>query len=152
MKPLFLIILSLTLGLHNLPAQTTNKWDTVNVPAVPLEIRCFYVDTVANELYVGGRILKDTVGGFTWQQQCILKYDGNQWDTLGLFNDQVLAMVVYNGELYAGGYFTNLYGQPAKHLAKYTGSTWQAMGNFNSTVWNLRVIDGELYAIWAASG
>ncbi len=82
----------------------------------------------------------------------IAAWDDTNWSALGVgFNDAVLALTVYNGELYAGGLFTatrdNL--TPLNHVAKWNGTTWQAVGDgLNDTVYTLCVdsLQNKLYA------
>ncbi|MBI4930662.1 MAG: hypothetical protein HY841_07860 [Bacteroidetes bacterium] len=93
-------------------------------------------DTLNNRLCVGGK--------FTW--------NGTNWDSLGsgmggVANAFVRALAMYNGELYAGGYFTTAGGNPANYIAKWNGITWLPVGTgMNDQVSALAVYNGELYA------
>jgi hypothetical protein len=55
-------------------------------------------------------------------------------------------LAVYNGELYAGGYFDAAHGDPGNHIAKWNGSSWSAVGSgLDNRASALLVYDGELY-------
>ena len=57
----------------------------------------------------------------------IARWDGTSWHPMGLgTNNEVFALCVYQGELIAGGNFS----QPAQKLAAWNGATWHAMGEF----------------------
>jgi len=43
-------------------------------------------------------------------------------------NAAVYALAVYSNEIYAGGDFTEIGGEPASFIAKWDGSTWSALG------------------------
>lgn len=62
----------------------------------------------------------------------VARWDGTAWHPLGTgFNGPVVALAVYNGELYAGGIFSGPgEGAPAAllRLARWTGTAWVAVG------------------------
>lgn len=61
-------------------------------------------------------------------------------------NNRVSAMTVYNGELYAGGWFTTAGGSTANYIAKWNGTTWIPLGaGVGNHVNALAVYNGELY-------
>jgi RHS repeat-associated protein len=87
----------------------------------------------------------------------IARWDGTTWSALrgglgaGSVLDQVQALEVYNGALYAGGHFTLADGQPAANLARWDGLSWTAMTLGSATVGYdevlaLRAWNGALYA------
>ena len=52
------------------------------------------------------------------------------WMPLGSgMNGQVTALTVYNGELIAGGNFTNAGGVPVNSIAKWNGTAWSPLGS-----------------------
>jgi hypothetical protein len=66
----------------------------------------------------------------------IARWDGNTWSPLGsgltgldFPYQNVRALVVWNGDLYAGGYFTNAGGLPANYIARWNGTNWSALGS-----------------------
>ena len=62
-------------------------------------------------------------------------------------NHWVHALTVYNGELIAGGEFTNAGGVPANYIAKWNGISWSPLGSgTNAEVDALTVFNGELIA------
>ena len=61
-------------------------------------------------------------------------------------NNRVSAMAVYNGELYAGGWFTTAGGSTANYIAKWNGTNWISLGaGVGNHVNALAVYNGELY-------
>lgn len=70
------------------------------------------------------------------------------WSGLSYGMDHwVHALTVYNGELIAGGQFTNAGGQPANYIAKWNGYSWSPLGSgTNAEVDALTVFNGQLVA------
>ncbi len=86
--------------------------------------------------------------------------DSGSWSSVGtgssngvsgsMFNTAVYALAVYNGELYAGGEFTQAGGMSMNNIARWNGSSWNSVGvgsenGVNGTVRSLAVYNGELY-------
>lgn len=136
---LFLILLSFKMS-----AQLSPEWDTTGMPFYGRQVRCIYSDTTNNLLYVTGEILS-APGNFSNYYIC--RYNGTVWSVLGAFNNQVLSLTTYNGELIAAGYFTSVNGTSANHIAKYNGVSWQALANFDEAITRVKVIDGNLYTV-----
>jgi hypothetical protein len=120
------------------------EWKTTGMPFYGRQVRCLYEDTVNNVLYAAGQIMS-TPSSFTSIRIC--KYDGTNWTNLGIFNDQVLSVVTYNGDLIAAGYFSAINGSPIFSIARYDGTAWYPMGNFDMEVMRLRVLNSDLYAM-----
>ena len=58
----------------------------------------------------------------------------------------VIALAVFNGELYAGGFFTSAGGVPVTNLARWDGAAWQDVGGgANNDVRSLLAHDGLLW-------
>jgi hypothetical protein len=81
----------------------------------------------------------------------VAKWDGTVWSALtgpagtGT-NEEVLALEVWGGALYAGGAFTQAGGAPANRIARWNGSGWSPVGaGTNDTVHALTVWNGALY-------
>ncbi|MCC6323153.1 MAG: hypothetical protein IT438_17145 [Phycisphaerales bacterium] len=75
-------------------------------------------------------------------------WDGTSWSTLGTGMDgPVIALTVFNNELYAGGNFINASGSFARNIAKWNGASWVPVGGSinNNAVTSLGVHNGELY-------
>jgi len=103
-----------------------------------------------DELYIGGSF--KTVGGSTSYD--IAKWNGKKWSSVGPgFNSSLNALVVYKGELYAGGGFSNTLGKKGKehifNIAKWDGTKWVAVGNLTDhseyNVNSMVVYKDELY-------
>jgi hypothetical protein len=81
-----------------------------------------------------------------------MRYNGVQWDTLGLFGNLVHSAVVYHDTLVIGGAFDWMKDTVIKNIACYAGGIWHPYGDMgdewgDGVVQGLRVIDGELYAV-----
>lgn len=120
------------------------EWASAGMPLFANQVRCIYTDTTDDVLYVSGQIL-GTVSGFSDQRIC--KYDGSNWSNIGVFNNLVLSMVNYNGDLIVAGVFTTINSVPFFSIARYDGSSWFPMGNFDMEVTQLKVINSDLYAM-----
>lgn len=65
----------------------------------------------------------------------------------GLTATRPLAMAVYRDELYVGGDFTSIGGQPIAYIARWNGKEWATVGNgVNGPVDALIVFNDELWA------
>jgi hypothetical protein len=93
-----------------------------------------------------GELIAGTLGGTV---PSIARWDGSSWIPMGL-NDRVESLVVYDGELVAGGAFTMAGGVAAARVARWNGSVWQPLGNgTNGSVDLLEVWNGDLVAAGA---
>jgi hypothetical protein len=80
-------------------------------------------------------------------------YDGHSLIQLGSgMNTPVHALCEFNGQLYAGGTFTQAGGNAAVGIARWNGSAWSAVGSgMNNHVDALAVFDdGAGPALYAA--
>jgi trimeric autotransporter adhesin len=101
-------------------------------------------------LYAGGMM---TQAGAI-QVNCIGIWDGANWSSpdTGIWGENgwaiVSSLAVYNGELYAGGYFDTVNGQPMNCIAKWNGSSWSSVGsgiNEGGSIDGMAVYDDALY-------
>ena len=136
------------------PANNIAKWDGNNWSSLGNGINgsVMALAVYNGELYAGGEF---TFAGSTTAYN-IAKWNGVNWTTVGtgIGSAQqwgvVSALAVYNGELYAGGFFTIAGGQNAKSIAKWNGTTWSAVGpgltyfSTTSYVGEMAVYNGEL--------
>jgi hypothetical protein len=51
------------------------------------------------------------------------------WETIGNLNNIVYAITIYDGDLIAGGAFTEAAGTQANHIARWDGDSWHALGS-----------------------
>jgi hypothetical protein len=114
-------------------------------------VTCFYNDTTSNLLYVSGSF--DHLGVNTIHQ--IATWNGNNWSPIGtneIFSKNSLpatvnAIILYNGDLIAGGVFDSVEGVLVNNIARWDGAHWNKMGDgFDERVYVLQVYNGELYA------
>jgi hypothetical protein len=75
------------------------------------------------------------------------------WGPVGTgTNESVRALCVYNGDLYAGGYFTMAGGNPANCIAQWNGTIWSTVstgvtgGSNYPEILSMAVYNGNLYA------
>lgn len=104
----------------------------------------FKEDSINNKLYMYGNILNTPCGLTNNYIAC--NQNGN-WSFLGPFNHTISSFEIFNNELYACGWFSNVGGQPIISLAKYNGTSWVPVPKFSSAInlWKLKVINNELY-------
>lgn len=146
-----LSILFLLLVSYNLCAQ---KWDDAFVdasysgsPVIPRDIVEYNGD-----LYVAGRWSSSL-------QSYIAKWDGTTWSAVGSgfvedtgFDRGIYTLEVFDGELYAGGYFTiDINATLFRGVAKWNGTEWQPLTDFayglsskvyDFQLWNSNIIIG----------
>lgn len=95
-------------------------------------VRVLYVNPNDGNLYMGGEFPELWDGDALaedFNMSGIAMYDGSNWTPLGTgLNEYCRAMHEYNGDIIAGGYFTEAGGTPANKIAKWNGTNWAAMG------------------------
>ncbi|MBL8861445.1 MAG: hypothetical protein JNK02_05480 [Planctomycetes bacterium] len=74
-----------------------------------------------------------TIGGAQVRYVARWNATTSSWESLGLFDNPVSAIHVHDdgggARLYVGGYFSNVGGVMANHVARWNGSTWSAVGS-----------------------
>jgi len=109
-----------------------------------------------NALFAGGDFTVYTPEN-NWYNNAA-RFSNGSWTTCGsgMGNDasgmsgRVNSLVVYNGQLYAGGGFATaggdpLYPQDAAYIARFDGTEWQPVGGgMNFTVTDMVIYNGEL--------
>lgn len=123
-------------------------------------VRVLYVNPNDGNLYMGGEfpeLIDGNAGVQDFNMSGIAMYDGSEWTSLGTgLNEYCRAIHEYNGDIVAGGYFTDAGGIPANKIAKWDGTNWIAMGQgFDgvgvdeyvkaATVWNGIFFAGGAY-------
>ena len=101
----------------------------------------------SGNLYIGGGL--SAVG--ETHANCVAKWDGHSWTTLGSgvggSAANVLALVVSGTDVYAGGVFTTAGGRAATNIAKWDGSSWTSLGSgVDSGVNTLAISGNTVYA------
>ena len=96
-------------------------------------IRTVYVDSIDNYLYIGGDF-KLAGGKFCWG---IARWNGTQWDSLGLgmkpvppsnMFTHIKKIVRYKNEIYVTGNFRDIGGKKISGLARWNGTDWNNVG------------------------
>lgn len=97
-------------------------------------------DTLRNILYVSGDF--DAVNNSIISRKIAI-WNGQNWTTMSenkLFGSSVVAMEMYHGYLYAGGYkFSDTC------FARWDGNNWEVISGFNGNITNLQTYKNELY-------
>ncbi len=99
-----------------------------------------FADTVTDYLFTSGRF--DTAG--TVQAKGLAVWNGTTWAQRGADQSSLNAFCWYNGDIYAGGQFTDngnlIYG-----LAKWFASGWIKVAEIDGNISALEVYNGDLY-------
>lgn len=134
------------------PDEYSDGSDTYLEPRV--QAMAVYDDGHGPALYVGGHF--ERAGSISARN--IAKWDGSKWSQVGGVggdgggtNGDIQTMVVYNGALYVGGWFTSAGSLPVRRLAKWNGVSWSDVGGgvtgniSNNSVYALAVNGSDLY-------
>jgi hypothetical protein len=102
--------------------------------------------TTFNGLLIAGGDF-DRIGNDTYIDS-IVCWDGSAWQPLSSgIEGSANALIVYNGELIVGGYFTATGGVDANYIARWDGTSWKPLGRgMNGAVTALAIYNGELIA------
>ncbi|MFZ1618486.1 MAG: hypothetical protein WAT41_14150 [Flavobacteriales bacterium] len=125
-------------------------WESAGIPYNTSAPSVVYTDTVHDRLLVMAQF-PTVIGSSSFFP--LFCYDGQQWDTLGYFGNQVNCAVVFHDTLIVGGGFTFMKDSAIGMIACYADGAWHPYGDFIEEEWNtgtvqgLRVIDGVLYAV-----
>ncbi len=132
------------LGINELTAQTWSAVSgSINTGSNVLSLGA---DNVNNVLYVGGTFTKVGTGGGLSATN-VAKWNGSSWSALGSGCDNsVYALCMYNGNLYAGGWFATAGGVTVNYVAMWNGAVWSALSvGTGMYVYSLCEFNGELY-------
>lgn len=121
----------------------SQTWSSLGT-GVNNNVYSFAVDTINNELYIGGSF--SIAGGYP--ATGIAKWDGTTWKTVGEgISGEVRSLLFFNGELYAAGWFDTAGNVLAKNIAKWNGSNWDSLGaGLNGRALTMAEYNGQLYA------
>lgn len=135
-------------NVNGVAANCLAKWDGQAWSGVSLNGAVYALAGDGGNLYAAGYF---TTNGDGLPLNRIGRWDGSAWSALGSglgtnFN-QVWALAVTNGIVYAGGSFTNAGSLVVSNVARWDGISWSALGGgLNSTVTSLLINGGNLYA------
>lgn len=104
-----------------------SDWSNIGFAGVALALA-----SDGTNLYVGGSFTN--AGGVL--NTNVARYDGTNWYSLGggigyynSLSSYVYVLQLHNGQLYAGGIFTNAGSITANNVAVWNGSSWSSLGN-----------------------
>jgi hypothetical protein len=128
------------------------SWDSLGIGTIYGTVKCF--ENYNNELIAAGNF--SDMGNFTYwipNTRSIAAWNGTQWHALGTGGNNsgfgVNALAVYNGELYAGGYFIDMGGVSCNRIARWNGLNWNTVGTGLTAgmpvVYSMCIYNGELY-------
>jgi len=107
------------------------KWNGSDWSNIGFAGAAFALVSDGTNLYVGGTFTN--AGGVL--NTNIARYDGTNWYALGGgigyyggISSYVYALALNNGQLYAGGVFTNAGSLPANNVAVWNGTSWASLG------------------------
>lgn len=109
--------------------------DVMHIPAGGYTLA---VNNNSEELYVGGRF--STAGNITDGVNGIARWSNGSWHTMGngiidIEHGQIYTIAIGpNGDVYAGGNFTQADGAPADYLVRWNSSEWLPFGDINGRV------------------
>jgi trimeric autotransporter adhesin len=93
-----------------------------------------------DRLFIAGRLL----GGGTTNN--VFELVGDEFLRTGSFERTIAAITALNGNLYVGGDFRTVNGQPMRHMARWDGANWSAVGpELDAGVLSLAVHKGKLH-------
>jgi len=138
------------------PANNIAKWDGSKWSALNLGLGGGIVYSLAGyngDIYAGGNFWR--TGGNDYVNH-IARWNGTNWSTVGEGTDFAsAALAVYNGILYAGGFYQSYndgtgdgVGEyyPSNYIAKWNGTYWSGLGRgVNGSVFDLLATDSALY-------
>nr|MBP8137198.1 T9SS type A sorting domain-containing protein [Candidatus Eisenbacteria bacterium] len=112
----------------------TNQWSAIGTSLNALA-RSIAVSLDGNTVYAGGDFTQ--AGGVNANK--IARWNGSSWSAMGagLNNRVEIISIAPNGDVYAGGSFTNF-----SRIAKWNGTAWSALGTgVNSVVEEIQFAD-----------
>jgi hypothetical protein len=111
----------------------------------------------AGSVYVGGQFS----GAGDVSARAIARWNGTSWASLGSGirsgsrDGIVMSLAVNEGNVYAGGMFTNAGQSSANNIARWVGNAWSALGDGirgdRETVRSIAISGNNLYAVGAFS-
>jgi trimeric autotransporter adhesin len=144
-------------GIHNngISIWDDTVWTTFSDSLPVSNPFVFTICEFQGETYIGGNFSNNLA-----QINEIAKWDGSAWVNPGIrFYGglaAVNAMIVYNNDLYVGGYFTASDGNLSDYIVKYNGTVWSDVGGgmqgANGQIRQFTIHNSELYAVGVFTG
>jgi hypothetical protein len=105
------------------------RWDGTTLT----KTRSYYdteadIDTAGPGIIYQGAIFTGGIGIKSLRGTRLRYYDGVEWQTVSV-DDDIRALEIIDGDLYAVGEFTSIEGVAAPSVARFDGATWTAFGS-----------------------
>lgn len=133
--------------IRNIAAWDGSRWHSFG-ELPDCTVRAFLVHD--GVLYAGGNVLAPE---FPYSSGFVVRWSGTAWEQVGLLlgghvssEHFVSALAMFQGELYAAGFFPIPGGSIDRCVARWNGSQWQASGLRGMYAYALAEYQGELYA------
>ena len=120
-----------------------SNWHKAGLPIKCLQLFQIYADTAHSTMYYCGGFSGDGTNGLN--NNGVMRYQNNDWDTLGDFTSFVRSVVVYHDTLIAAGEFYAVSGDSIAFIVYYDGVQWQQYGSIDSPARKLKILNGDLY-------
>jgi hypothetical protein len=126
-----------------MPCGVRGQWTTASFPIEEPQ-RIEVLRAYGDELYCSGtmRIYPNTDSAY----YMVMVRTAADWDTLGRFDDRVMAIHRMGDTLLVGGQFTHIDSVPFDRIAARVNGQWIPYGSFDWAVTNIEEINGALYA------
>lgn len=116
-------------------------WESFGLRNYFLEVKRVYADTAHDDLYVVGSTNYTQDMGISFY-----RYHEGDWDTLGLFDQNLNSVVVWNDTLIISGAFFSVNGDSIRKIAFWDMDHWAPYGDTEVAVL-FKVIGDDLYAL-----
>ena len=142
----------LTILLLSLDTARSQGWDYV-YRGTDQKVQCLGLQPASDLLYVGGYF--DKASDTTVYN--VAAWNGNVFNSVGMYmgldysmigtNDTVKTFCAHNGDIFAGGTFTQAEGFTTPHIARWDGAIWHGVGSgMDGEVRAIAFYQDELYA------
>jgi hypothetical protein len=122
----------------------------------------FSVGSIQSSAEFGGQLVVGGNFGADTTTFSVVRGTGSSWTPIGNTGGEasgttssgdmgMYALLVYNGNLVAGGAFSTIDGVAVNNIAMWDGTAWLPLGNFDGSVRALAVYNNDLYAAGAFS-
>jgi hypothetical protein len=126
------------------------NWITMNNSGVVIDTVKAFAE-LNNVVYAAGHLYPSSG---SYADNYVYKWNGTNWVTVGAnFHNMIHSLCVYNGSLYAAGYFRIAWGGPGDFIVRWDGANWVSVGGgiggtgYSLAVYNSRLIVGGVFTL-----